>query len=482
MKKQTKVLVAAALLTLGASFSSMAALKNGTWVQDESGWQYIDKDGEYVEEEWCMSYGKEYWIDEDGYLGSSMWVSDDNYTYYVQSDGSKTISAWKKLYAEDDEDADEESWFYFDSKGRMVKDDYETIGDYRYYFDAEGKMLTGWVNTTKMTNTIDEDGNVVDTAVTEVVYCNEDGQRLVSSWLQTYPWDKDPEDCYEDELVWYYVKSSGLPYTTKVSDINGFDYIFGANGQMLTEWVETYTVGTTTYYTSSNALATGKTAYYCDDDYGYVKENSWKELYDPAESDTYWYHFDKTGKVFIAAATGSNAKAVDFDNGEDNTFTKSAAVIVNELKINGVVYYINQEGEMIDGLQEIDGELVYLEDGARQTGKVTLTDDYENDYEFYFAEKTEDGYSKYVAVSGNKNGYLYSNGQLMTSDESGLYKVVTVGTKEFIVDYKGKIQHKENKEYTLEDGKTTAKAAAFVTTDGINEYAVSGSLTYGTVN
>ena len=37
MKKQTKVLLAASLFTLGASFSSMAALKNGTWVLNEDG-------------------------------------------------------------------------------------------------------------------------------------------------------------------------------------------------------------------------------------------------------------------------------------------------------------------------------------------------------------------------------------------------------------------------------------------------------------
>ena len=164
MKKQTKVLLAAALFTLGASFSSMAALKNGTWVLNEDGWQYVDKEGEYVEEEWCYSYGVEYWVDEEGYLGSSEWVSDsDGYTYYVQSDGSKTKSSWKYLYAEDEEDdADaEEAWFYFDSKGRMVSEKFRyQIGDYYYSFDGDGKMLTGWIDNSTIEELGDADNKV----------------------------------------------------------------------------------------------------------------------------------------------------------------------------------------------------------------------------------------------------------------------------------------------------------------------------------
>ena len=44
MKKQTKVLLAAAMMTIGASFTSMAALSNGTWVLNDEGWQYADKE------------------------------------------------------------------------------------------------------------------------------------------------------------------------------------------------------------------------------------------------------------------------------------------------------------------------------------------------------------------------------------------------------------------------------------------------------
>ena len=49
MKKQTKVLLAAAMMTMGATFSALAAEPKGTWVLNEEGWQYADKDGDYMD-------------------------------------------------------------------------------------------------------------------------------------------------------------------------------------------------------------------------------------------------------------------------------------------------------------------------------------------------------------------------------------------------------------------------------------------------
>ena len=199
----------------------------------------------------------------------------------------------------------------------------------------------------------------------------------------------------------------------------------------------------------------GLEVYFADEDYGHAKKNGWREL-DNVAGDTYWYHFDKLGRVFLA--TGSNATAtVDtytFEDGEvltfDGKFTKEASYTnVESKKVDGVLYYFNNAGEMIDGIAEINDKLYYLDGGARQTGKVTLTDDNENDYTFYFAEKTvsDEGYTKYVAVDGNKDGYCYVNGLLVKSEENGVYLLVTTDAGDFIVDYRGKIQHNEKKVY-----------------------------------
>jgi glucan-binding YG repeat protein len=443
MKKQTKVLVAATLLTLGASFSSLAALKNGTWVPSEEGWQYADKEGEFVESEWAMSNGVQFWINDEGYLGANEWVSDDEYTYYVQSDGSMAVNAWKYIYGEDDEDADEESWFYFDAKGRMIKSAKKDINGATYYFDAEGKMLTGWVDKAAFDNA---DAN---TTVANAIFANENGAVVKSAWINEFPWTEDADDMYEGEdEEWYYAKSNGALATGKQSSIGGLTYFFNKDtGIMLEGWV----VKVGDVYTASNGATFAEQGatevYFATEDMGYAKKNGWRELEDPTEDDDFWYYFDKLGRAFLGTATDANVQAVTFADGEDNAFDVDAAVVTTEIKkIDGVKYYFNANGEMIDGLVEVDGNLMYLEGGAAVTGKVTLTDENENDYTFYFAEKTKDGQTKYVAAEGNCNGYCYKNGQLMTAEE-GEYKIVATAHGSFVVDYRGKIQHNEKKEY-----------------------------------
>ena len=119
MRKQTKILLAATMFTLGASFTAMAA-KTGTWVLEDDGWYCYDKSGEAYEDEFCLSNGKEFYVGEDGLLSSSMWVTDyaDDAIYYIGSDGSKTTNAWKYLIPHDDEDEDE-AWYWFNAKGKI---------------------------------------------------------------------------------------------------------------------------------------------------------------------------------------------------------------------------------------------------------------------------------------------------------------------------------------------------------------------------
>lgn len=133
--------------------------------------------------------------------------------------------------------------------------------------------------------------------------------------------------------------------------------------------------------------------YYCDEEYGYVKVGGWKELDDPTENDTFWYHFDNTGKVFLGTASDAAYNMV-FEDGEHYTVSKeknSKNQVINYTatmkKVGNTYYYFNQYGEMMDGLVEIDGDLMYLKDGARKTGKVTLTDELENNYTFYFGDE-----------------------------------------------------------------------------------------------
>lgn len=483
--KMAAVVSAAALLTLGASFASMAAtIKNGQWVQGEEGWQYVDKEGEYVEEAWCDSLGLDYWVDDEGYVVYDQFVEDGGHTYHVNDKGYKAIGEW--VYTFLDEDADEESWFYFDAKGRRVENKKKDIagpnGTYTYYFDEDGQMLTGWVEVVK-----DKDGNIVEckpateeTAPSAIVYCNENGELQKSTWLHKFPWTKDAEECYEGEdEVWYYAGSNGSlvkgKQSIKDADGNAHTYFFNADDYtMIDGWVVKTAIrdkdgkvvlkdGKAQYvYTAADAAFTAEHAtevYYATEEVGYAKKNGWREIENPA-GDEFWFYFDKLGRAFLATDSDVQKNKyvadVDFVDGEYNEFDVTEdekRVIANSKKIDGVEYFFNTNGEMIDGFVEIDGVRMYLKDGAKQTGKVTLTDNNENDYTFYFVEK---GDKKYEAANGNYNGYCYKDGQLMTSEESGVYEKIDVtGVGSFIVDYRGKIQHKDGKEYEGVDTKYT---------------------------
>ena len=57
MKRQMKiaaVVSATALLAIGASFTSMAAAKTGTWQLEDGVWYCYDKDGDVIENEFCL--------------------------------------------------------------------------------------------------------------------------------------------------------------------------------------------------------------------------------------------------------------------------------------------------------------------------------------------------------------------------------------------------------------------------------------------
>ena len=60
MKKQTKVLLAAAALTLGASFTAMAA-ETYDWKMEDGQWVCYDEDGDVYDNEWVDGSTAPWW-------------------------------------------------------------------------------------------------------------------------------------------------------------------------------------------------------------------------------------------------------------------------------------------------------------------------------------------------------------------------------------------------------------------------------------
>ena len=466
MRKQTKlvaVLSAAALLALGASMTSFAA----GWEKDEDGtWHYYDSDDELVTDEWKKDGGKWFYLDEDGDMLTNGWVDDD---YYVGEDGAMLVNQWVKTYEDedqDDPDEDGEHWYYFGSKGKKVTDDDKKINGKTYYFDEDGKMYSGWQEF---------DGNVY------YLGDPDDGARTENDWLwleKSGLIDNDDDDddlegvavldCDDDDNCddegWYWFQSSGKMYKdANKKKINGRYYMFNNHGQMLYEWINNDTVRTV----GSNAQLDGNLAatapapkvedlrYYNEVEDG-SRANGWFQI-DGAEdrgndNDTDWYYIDD-GEVKYA------------DGGLDDfaTYDDDGPIYVQRIKIDGKYFAFNEEGQMQDGLQYVNGDngfYYFDENGYQKTGRVTSVECDDDDYTFYFNTKNGKNGQGY---KGEKDNYLYFNGKRLDADDD--YRLWFYDGDIYLTNTKGKIQTaKSGKEYDIEN-KGIAADDVYVKTD-----------------
>ena len=502
MRKQTKiaaVVSAAALLAMGASITSFAASK-GTWMMVDGEWYCYDSDGDVYENKFCLSNGKEYYVGDDGRLVRSEWVEDDGDYFFVNSSGQKITNDWR-LTTPYDDDGEEEQWFYFKSNGKRAEDEKLLIKGKTYFFDSNGEMLTGWVQ--KSGDGWDEaSSDEIKGANSETYYCNEDGARIEKDWVYDYAPGVDEDDATsDDEMHWYYLKSSGKAATGKQSNVNGQTYFFNNQGEMLTGWVgQTGSNGYEliweddddtdgTFDTALNAFEEGDVHFCGPEDDGHMKKNKWVKVWsntqygeDDDDNDAYWYWIDKSGDVYIPSKTASysNAVRLKLSDGEadynadrweednyddDNAYgtceaeidgsywgisDDDAKVKMYEKKINSKTYYFNEFGQMLSKFmltvdENGNGEKLYYlggwDDGARKDGSQSIKDESGESIRFYFATETkaDQGYYNAAGISGAKSGKLYDHGILVEAKDDK-YEEKTV---------KISINNKPEKEYTF---------------------------------
>ena len=476
MKKQMKiaaVMSAAALLALGASMTSFAASK-GTWMMVDGEWYCYDSDGDVYENKFCLSNGKEYYVGDDGQLVRSEWVEDDGDYFFVNSSGQKITNDWRLTSPYDDDEADEE-WFYFKSNGKRAEDEKLLIKGKTYYFGTDGEMLTGWIQ--KSGDSWDEASTDDVKGNSETYYCGEDGARLEKEWVYDYAPGVDEDDATsDDEMHWYYLKSSGKAATGKQSNIKGQTYFFNNQGEMLTGWVgktgsngyeliwedDDDTDGT--FDTALDKFKEGDVHFCGGEDDGHMKKNKWIKAFsntqygeDDDDNDSYWYWIDKSGDVYIPSETASysNAVRLKLEDGEaddnanrwatstyddtssdpkgrftDEYWGLSNAPIFHmyEKKINSKTYYFNEFGQMMSKFVltvKDDGsadKLYYLgawDDGVRKDGSQSIKDEAGESTRFYFATETkaDQGYYNAAGISGAKSGKLYDNGILVEAKD-----------------------------------------------------------------
>ena len=128
--KKLRIAVLTAALTLGTGISAFAAgwVKNSTNGQ----WQYQDNAGYIVKNEWKKGADDQWrYLNSAGFMAVNSWVDDE---YYVNAEGIMVAENWLQV---SDPYSDNTIWYFFDSKGKAVKDGWKKINEKWYFFRSE---------------------------------------------------------------------------------------------------------------------------------------------------------------------------------------------------------------------------------------------------------------------------------------------------------------------------------------------------------
>ncbi len=295
-------------------------------------------------------------------------------------------------------------WYYYDSDGNIVEDEWKKSGDNWYWLDSEegGAMATDKL--------IEDDD--------DIYYVDANGVMVKNTWVKVVNEDQD-DDEDPAEYHYYYMQSSGKAYTandtstTKFKTIDGKRYAFDDEGIMLYGWVN----GSSEMINDEDGWSseTGNVAvYYLGSWEDGAMKTGWQyiEVYDDKEEDDmyHWFYFQSNGKRY------QWRDATDDDD-----------VLYRTKKINGKRYAFDERGVMVyqwvvqatpgDATASVDGSASAAnwqyfnspEDGARVTKgwfKVVPPNE-DNTFEANFTDGN--GFDNYDADEEDEHWY-YANG------------------------------------------------------------------------
>ena len=445
-RKICAVLTLTAVLSAGAAVSAWAA---AGWVQNNGQWQYQDRDGYIVRNEWQKGAdGKYRYLDSSGYIAVSTWIDDE---YYVGSDGIMVTDSWLREDCSSETDSGI-AWYYFDSRGQAVKEGWKKIDDVWYYFDDVGVMQTGWVDENRY-------------------YTNENGQMLTGWQLLDPPedvsYDEDEEEEYDpftqadnDGKYWYYFKSNGRKVTPDEDSgneygtvrIDGDYYCMNSDGAMQYGWKNVEGGSSITsykYFKSDGKMVTG-----------------WYSLaaprgIDDSSDEIHWYYF--------------NSKGVPKAD-EDGIPTKD-----DLLTINGKTYLFNNVGNPVYGLRKVylgesEDESNYTSyyfgeddnDCWAHSGKIKVEEDSGEENTYYFTSAGR-------GFTGIKDNYLYYVGKLQVA-QNDKYELINVPGKDYavMVNSSGKVMESTTVKNSDDIKYKTNSSGQVIEIDGEEVSGVTG--------
>lgn len=436
------------------SLNSRKKESTAGWVEESGSLRYVDSKGNYVTNDWKTRDGKSYYLGSDGQVEKNTWIAN---TYYVDSKGAMARNTW--IHANGQDGMKEEGWYYLGKDGKAEADGWKNIDKARYCFDSDGKMRTGWYY---------EGDNIY--------YLGDDGFMRVGWQCLEFNEDKLPREgdvskAYKtagQDARWFYFQTNGRAKRAVSKDykdavINGKKYYFDENGVMLTGW---HAVKDSSK--SGDAVNISRFVYLGGRDDGYLVKGQWKRLSvhpgdsedkgvlktldgrkGPREGDKEWYYFENDGTPAYLKTTAK---------------TMNGAVT----KVDGESYFLDQFGCRQTGLIQVETDSAAMtayfgdkdSDGRMRTGRIAgLADASGERGTFFFVTS---GSGKGEGYSGEKDGFLYHNGLLVTAREGSDYQAFKVGGQVYLVNTAGKVQTNE-KVYKV---------------DGENAYLIEDNVVY----
>lgn len=332
--------------------------KTAGWQQEEDGrWVYLDSAGEPKTDTWVLGADRNhYYLDENGYMAVSAIIEDGDDIYYVDENGVRVRNQWASRSNADeiwDEDVDT-IWYYIGPKGKARKQENHAYhirdgaGELKkYFFDADGHMLSGWQKI------INNDGNY------DTYYLGDENQGYVHTQWQYLMVPDDPDDDilqdpskdYDGYEMFYFGWDGKMKISDESKLENGYQFGFDENGVMVTGWAPAiHSYNPNRPGNDSDRDNLGMNRYY--DEVTGIMATGWLYTTDPdadGSGDPHWFYCDKKDGYLY------------------NEGGKDSDAVLGWKKIDGHVYFFDDNGHMVTGLISTGGN--DIDDSAFREGE-----------------------------------------------------------------------------------------------------------------
>ena len=219
-------------------------------------------------------------------------------------------------------------WYYVDGNGEYVTSKIQTSGTAKFYLGEDGQMMRDYF--------LEEDDNG------NTYYFGSNGAMVTNTWVAIEASQVENQGDFVPDNYWYYFQASGKAMkgsnnSPKKATIDGKKYLFNANGQMATGWIQS---NGETVNPDEEENPFKDALYYAGGENDGVLRAGWVTYYDGYAGDDGWLG-DKTN-IYFYFNTQNNKKV---GNNDDGAVTK---------KINGKTYAFTSEGIMMSGWNVVD--------------------------------------------------------------------------------------------------------------------------------